>query len=71
MQKPKVVVSLNWVGFMELFVERFTLDCQKSREGMNLGQMRHTWLLKVYVRNLKVQMNDTPKENKLLKNASF
>jgi hypothetical protein len=48
-QEPEVVASLTWVGFMELLVERFTLEYQELHEGMNLVQMRHTGSLKAYI----------------------
>ena len=46
-------VNLTWVGFKYLLVEMFTMEYQKLWEGMNLGQMRHTWSLETYVRDLK------------------
>ena len=59
-QEPEMVASLTWVGFKELLVERFTLEYQELREGMNLVQMRHTGSLKAYVRDFNAQMNATP-----------
>ena len=37
--EPKVVASLTRVGFMKLFMKRFTPPYQELLEGMNLMQM--------------------------------
>jgi hypothetical protein len=62
---------LTWVGFMELFVERFTPVYKKTCEEINLVQMRLTGPLKVYVLDLNAPMNVTPKMDKLAKNVIY
>jgi hypothetical protein len=54
--EPKVVASLNWVGFMELLVERFTPVYQQLCERMNLVQMKLTGPLKAYELDLNALM---------------
>jgi hypothetical protein len=68
---PKVVASLNWVGFMELLVERFTPVYQQLCEGMNLVQMRLTGPLKAYEFDLNVPMNATLKMNNFVNKCIF
>ena len=70
-QEPEMVANLTWVGFKELFVERFMLEYQELSEGMNLVQMRHTGSLKAYVRDFNAQMNATPKMDEFAKKCIF
>ena len=39
MHEPKVVASLTWVGFMKLFIKRFTAEYQEFLEVLNLMQI--------------------------------
>jgi hypothetical protein len=66
-----LAANLTWVGFKELFVDRFTPEYQELREGMNLVQMRHTGSLKAYVRDFNAQMNATPKMDEFAKRCIF
>ena len=36
-----MVASLIWIGFKELFIERFMPEYQELYEGVNLEQIRH------------------------------
>jgi hypothetical protein len=65
--EPKVVASLNWVGFMELLVERFIPVYQLLCEEMNLVQMRLTGPLKAYELDLNAPINATPKMDNFAK----
>ena len=56
-----MVANLIWVGFMELFVKRFTSEYQKSCEGRNLVQRSHTKSLKAYECDFNAQINAPPK----------
>ena len=62
---------MTWVGFKELFVDRFTSEYQELREGVNLVQMRHTGSLKAYVRDFNAQMNVAPKMDEFAKKCIF
>jgi hypothetical protein len=62
---------LNWVGFMELLVERFTPVYLSLCEGMNLVQMRLTGPLKAYELDLNAPMNATPKIDNFAKKCIF
>ena len=66
-----MVANLTWVGFKELFVERFLLEYQELREGMNLVQMRHTGSLKAYWRGFNARINVTPKMDEFAKKCIF
>jgi hypothetical protein len=70
-QEPELAANLTWVGFKELLVDRFTLEYQELREGMNLVQMRHTGFLKAYVHDFNAQMNATPKMDEFAKRCIF
>jgi hypothetical protein len=62
---------LNWVGFMELLVERFAPVYLPLCEGMNLVQMRLTGPLKAYELDLSAPMNATPKMDNFAKKCIF
>jgi hypothetical protein len=66
-----LAANLTWVGFKELFVDRFTPEYQELWDGMNLVQMRHTGSLKAYVRDFNAQMNATPKMDEFAKRCIF
>jgi hypothetical protein len=70
-QEPELAANLTWVGFKELFVDRFTPEYQELREGMNLVVIRHTGSLKAYVRDFNAQMNATPKMDEFAKRCIF
>jgi hypothetical protein len=70
-QEPELAANLTWVGFKELFVDRFTPEYQELREGLNFVQMRHTGSLKAYVRDFNAQMNATPKMDEFAKRCIF
>jgi hypothetical protein len=70
-QELELAANLTWVDFKELLVDRFTLEYQELRDGINLVQMRHTWSLKAYVRDFNAQMNVTPKMDEFAKRCIF
>ena len=70
-QELKVAANLTWIGFKELLVDRFTLEYQELRKGINLVQMRHIGSLKAYVRDFNAQMNATPKMDEFAKKCIF
>jgi hypothetical protein len=70
-QEPELATNLTWVGFKEWLVNRFMLEYQELREGMNLVQMRHTWSFKAYVHDFNAQMNAIPKMDEFAKKRIF
>ena len=65
------MASLTWIGFKELFNEKFTSKYQELYDEMNLVQMRHTMSFKAYVCYFNVQINTVPKIDKFVKKCIF